>query len=96
MYSFPPSFFPGETLQKFVHFIGLLKESSHGLISQFYQKKMQNFIMSGFLDESTIDFIRFYKLENWSSSGLAVQQLISSEDTLKFLKNLFELVLLLK
>lgn len=96
MYSFSPSFFPGETLQKLVHFIDLLKASAHGLISQFYQKKMQNFILSGFLGESTTDFIRFYKLESWSSSGLAGQQLISSEDTLKFLKNLFELVLLLK
>lgn len=34
-----------------------------------------------------------YKAENQSSSGLAVQQLISSEKTLKFLKTLSELVL---
>lgn len=50
------------------------------------------YLVSGFLGESTIDFLRFCKSENQYSSGLTVQRFVSLEDTPNFLKNLFELV----
>lgn len=85
---FPP-FFLGETLRKFVHFIGLLKESARGLIHQFYQKQMQNLIMRGFRGGSNGFPIR------QRTSPLVVWQFNSSflQKRLKFLKTLFELVL---